>query len=494
MASGSRHLALPVALLLACGGLTLALPKAQATTASPSPSASSSASASASPSPSIPAPKGDSIRARQYWLTQYGFDELWDQATGKGVTVAVIDTGVDARHQDLTGRVLAGYDASLGGAGGTASPVPSASASAASSSASPSSSASASASSSDRAKGWEGLGLEPEHGTLVASLIAGAGHQDSSTPSNRGEPGGPAGIMGIAPEAKILPISLELGSTSPKTRSVDQQIPDAVRYAVDQGADIINLSVGSDKTSWPQSWDSAFAYAEEKGVIIVASAGNRGAGLTQVGAPATMPGVLTVGGVDQNRKDSWSDSSQGISIAVSAPSEAMIGAIPGNRYATWSGTSAAAPIVSGLAALIKEKYPDLTGNQIIQRIISSADDAGQDGRDPLYGYGIINPAAALDPKTPDDTSTNPLGSMQEWIRVHRKNTPSPSPSSSETPIHQEGEKLETIAAPTPVRPAADSGILPPLILGGLALWVGIITLGSIGQLKRWVQSQETRRK
>ncbi len=490
MASGSRHLALPATLLLACGGLTLALPKAQATTASPTPSASSSASAFASPSPSIPAPKGDSIRARQYWLTQYGFDELWDQATGKGVTVAVIDTGVDARHQDLAGRVLAGYDASLGrSAGSTPSASPSATST---SSASPSAASSASAS--DRAKGWEGLGLEPEHGTLVASLIAGAGHHNSTTPSNRGEPGSPAGIMGIAPEAKILPISLELGSASPKTRSVDEQIPDAVRYAVDQGAHIINLSVGSDKTSWPQSWDSAFAYAEEKGVIIVASAGNRGAGLTQVGAPATMPGVLTVGGVDQNRKDSWSDSSQGISIAVSAPSQAMIGAIPGNRYATWSGTSAAAPIVSGLAALIKEKYPDLTGNQIIQRIISSADDAGADGRDPLYGYGIINPAAALDPKTPDDTSSNPLGSMQEWIRVHRKNTTSPSPSSSETPIHQEGEELETIAAPTPVRPAADSGILPPLILAGLALWVGIITLGSIGQLKRWVASQETKRK
>ncbi len=488
MASGSRHLTLPALLLLACGAL--APNTAQATTASPSPSAASSpASASASPSPSISAPKGDSIRARQYWLTQYGFDELWEEATGKGVTVAVIDTGVDARHQDLAGRVLAGYDASLGRSA-SSTPSPSAT-STSSASASPSASASAA---SDRAKGWEGLGLEPEHGTLVASLIAGAGHHNSTTPSNRGEPGGPAGIMGIAPEAKILPISLELGSASPKTRSVDEQIPDAVRYAVDQGAHIINLSVGSDKTSWPQSWDSAFAYAEEKGVIIVASAGNRGAGLTQVGAPATMPGVLTVGGVDQNRKDSWSDSSQGISIAVSAPSQAMIGAIPGNRYATWSGTSAAAPIVSGLAALIKEKYPDLTGNQIIQRIISSADDAGADGRDPLYGYGIINPAAALDPKTPDDTSSNPLGSMQEWIRVHRKNTTSPSPSSSETPIHQEGEELETIAAPTPVRPAADSGILPPLILAGLALWVGIITLGSIGQLKRWVASQETKRK
>ena len=78
--------------------------------------------------------------------------------------------------------------------------------------------------------------------------------------------------------------------------------PAAVRYAVDHGAQIINMSIGSNKTSWPQSWDEAFAYAEQKGVLIVAAAGNRGSGLTQVGAPATIPGVLTVGGIDRNKQ------------------------------------------------------------------------------------------------------------------------------------------------------------------------------------------------
>ncbi|MGV3016573.1 S8 family peptidase [Rothia sp. 88186D007BW] len=411
--------------------------------------------------PTIATPKGDSIRARQYWLTQYGFTDIWKETTGKGVTIAVIDTGVDGTHQDLSGNVIEGYDASTG---------------------------------STTTKGWKGLGVEPEHGTLVASVIAGHGHKDGTTPANSGEPGASAGMIGVAPEATILPISLELGTTSATTRSIDEQIPDAVRYAVDHGADIINLSVGSDKTSWPESWDSAFAYAEEKGVIIIASAGNRGAGLTQVGAPATMPGVLSVGGVDKNRQDSWSSSSQGISIAVSASSESMIGAIPNNKYATWSGTSAAAPIVAGLAALIMEKYPDLTGNQVIQRIIESSDDTGEDGRDALYGYGIINPKAALASSTPDDTASNPLGSMSDWMNVHRKNTVSAAPSASASlaPLHQAGETITEAAAPVPVRPVEDSGILPFIVLAAFALWVGIITFGSIHQLTNIIKRSRRR--
>ncbi|GGH62715.1 S8 family peptidase [Rothia aerolata] len=404
--------------------------------------------------PSVPvfsAPEGDSIRAREYWLTDYGFTDLWQKTTGEGVTVAVIDTGVDAQHQDLKNNVVEGYDASDAG----------------------------------DSRGWEGLGLEPEHGTLAASLIAGHGHRDPDV-KDTDEPGDPAGIIGVAPNAEIMPISLEIGTVSQNRKSIDEQLPDAVRYAVDHGADVINLSVGSDKTSWPQSWDEAFAYAEEQGVIIVASAGNRGSGLTQVGAPATMPGVLTVGGVDQQRKDSWSSSSQGISIAVAAPSESMIGAIPNNKYATWAGTSASAPLVAGLAALIKEEYPELTGNQIIQRIIESADDAGEPGRDALYGFGIINPEKALAEDTPDDTESNPLGSMREWMSVHRKaeETPTAEPTEEMEPVHEEGEQLQDEAAPVAHRPVEDSGILPFIILGGFGLWVLIITAGSIFRLNK----------
>lgn len=423
-------------------------------TATPSKSSSATDEPTGVPSvPTISVPSGDSIRAREYWLTEYGFIDLWKQTTGKGVTVAVIDTGVDASHQDLTGNVLQGADVS-----GTGNKY-----------------------------GQKGIGIEPEHGTLVASMIAGHGHSSDGVSANAGEPGKPAGVIGIAPDAKILPISLELGTSSSKTKSIDEQIPAAVRKAVDGGADVINLSVGSSDTSWPQSWDDAFEYAEEKGVVIVASAGNRGAGITQVGAPATMPGVLTVGGVDRNRQDSLDSSTEGISIAVAAPSEDLVGAYPNNKYATWSGTSAAAPIVSGLAALIKQKYPDLTANQIIQRIISSTDEAGDSGRDNLYGYGIINPKKALAQDTQDDTDTNPLGSMKEWVSIHRKQTADATATASTAPVHEEGEKIVDAAVPQSIKPAEDSGILPFIVLGGLAAWTLIITVGSISRLKKVAQ-------
>ena len=131
--------------------------------------------------------------------------------------------------------------------------------------------------------------------------------------------------------------------------------PHLTMVMADHGADVINMSVGSDSTSWPQSWDSAFAYAEEKDVMVVAAAGNRGSGLNQVGAPATIPGVVSVGGVDRSGRASWDSSSQGISIAVAGPSEDMVGAIPGDRYASWAGTSASAPVVAGTAAPVSER-------------------------------------------------------------------------------------------------------------------------------------------
>ncbi len=412
--------------------------------------------------PTVATPQGDSIRAREYWLTDYGFDQLWKQATGKGVTVAVIDTGVDKNHQDLKNNVLAGWDAS--GVGD--------------------------------AKGWQGLGLEPEHGTLAASVIAGHGHDDGQT-ADQGQPGKPAGMLGIAPQAKILPISLEMGTVTAGSKDIEQQIPEAVECAVNKGADIINLSVGSNKPTWPKSWDKAFAYAQERGVLVVASAGNRSSGLIQVGAPATIPGVLSVGGVDRSRKDSWSSSSQGISIAVTAPAEYLVGAVPGNDYAMWSGTSAAAPIVSGLAALIKEAYPELSANQIIERIISSADDRGPAGRDAIYGYGIINPQRAMAADTADDTETNPLGSVSEWIKVHRENQ-----SQAGQPVEQAAEQepvpAEEVSASQasgtdgdaelagPISAQADkqTGWLAPVIIGLFALWVVIITARAVIRLKK----------
>ena len=436
-----------VVALLGCGALATGLalsgaPASAAPTASPTPITLTPAEAAVLGK--------DDVRQHEYWLTDYRIVDAWKQSTGSGVTVAVIDTGVDGTHPDLVDNVLEGYDAS-----GEGSP-----------------------------NGWQGLGVEPMHGTEVASLIAGHGHNVSGIPKIAGQPGKPAGVIGVAPDAKILPISLNMVSNAEK--SIDEQIPAAVRYAVDHGAQVINLSIGSNKTTWPKSWDDAFAYAEEKGVVVVASAGNRGSGITQVGAPATIPGVLTVGGVDRQREASKGSSTQGISIGVTAPSNDMIAAAPGNKYMIWSGSSASAPLVSGLAALIKSKYPNLSAAQIIQRITESADDTGAAGRDPVYGFGIINPLMALDPSTPQDATENPLGSLKAWIAVHRRQeVPAPTPAdASATPVHEEGETIVKAKIPEPSRPVEDRGFLPFIIVGALFVILGLLTVRSVRRLHR----------
>ena len=221
-------------------------------------------------------------------------------------------------------------------------------------------------------------------------------------------------------------------------------------------------------------------------MVVVASAGNRGSGITQVGAPATIPGVLTVGGVDRQREASKGSSTQGISIGVTAPSNDMIAAAPGNKYMIWSGSSASAPLVSGLAALIKSKYPNLSAAQIIQRITESADDTGAAGRDPVYGFGIINPLMALDPSTPQDATENPLGSLKAWIAVHRRQeVPAPTPAdASATPVHEEGETIVKAKIPEPSRPVEDRGFLPFIIVGALFVILGLLTVRSVRRLHR----------
>ena len=205
-----------------------------------------------------------------------------------------------------------------------------------------------------------------------------------------------------------------------------------------------------------------------------------------MGAPATIPGVLTVGGVDRQREASKGSSTQGISIGVTAPSNDMIAAAPGNKYMIWSGSSASAPLVSGLAALIKSKYPNLSAAQIIQRITESADDTGAVGRDPVYGFGIINPLMALDPSTPQDATENPLGSLKAWIAVHRRQeVPAPTPAdASATPVHEEGETIVKAKIPEPSRPVEDRGFLPFIIVGALFVILGLLTVRSVRRLHR----------
>lgn len=345
----------------------------------------------------------DSIRNREYWLSEYRISDAWAVTKGAGVTIAIIDTGVDGSHTDLAGAVVGGADFSGQGSSNGQTPV----------------------------------GQSDEHGTMVASLAAGRGHGSGS------------GILGAAPEASILAISIGFDAAGDDS---DAQIADAVRWAADNGAAVINMSLTRNTLDWPESWDDAFLYAMEKDVVIIAAAGNRGSGTAVVGAPATMPGVLTVAGVDRNGSASFDASSQGITIGVSAPSEELVGATPGGGYVLWDGTSGASPIVAGVAALVRAAHPELTAVDVINRIVTTARPAGASGVDPIYGYGLLDAAAAVSNTVPNVTD-NPMGSLAEWIVLFRRADADPIPAPT----------AAAIPAPESSPIAADDGVTGTLL-------------------------------
>ena len=258
----------------------------------------------------------------------------------------------------------------------------------------------------------------------------------------------------------------------------DQEIADAVTWSVDHGAKVINLSLTRNTLDWPESWDKAFLYAEDHDVVVVAAAGNRGSGTEEVGAPATMPGVLAVGGVTQNGISSTDASAQGITLGVAAPSENLVGVIPGGGYVLWDGTSGAAPIVAGVVALVRAAHPELSANDVINRILKTAHDKGPAGPDDLYGYGLIDAAAAVRTDVPS-VSSNPLGDLHEWVRINRRAVATPSPAASGG----------TIIAPAPIaaeQPRTPVGTLLPspvlLQVVGLPALVVLLMLFVLGGL------------
>lgn len=376
----------------------------------------------------------DAIRDRQYWLDEYGIREAWQVTRGAGVTIAIIDSGVDATHPDLRGAVVGGIDLSgLGSPDGT------------------------------RPVGSDA----PDHGTMVASLAAGRG----SAPGD--------GVIGAAPEASLISASLAFG---PEQRDGDAQVAEAVRWAVDAGADVISLSLTRNTLSWPESWDDAFGYAEANDVVVIAAAGNRGSGTDQVGAPATIPGVVAVGGVDRSGRASDTASAQGISIAVMAPSEQLVGAVPGGGHVIWQGTSGATPIVAGIAALVRAAHPDATAADVVTRLIETARPVTATVPDPLYGYGLVDAAAAVRAQLSAATE-NPLGSLREWIALNRRadaGVRTVEVANARAPIGRAGHpgvaRIEEAVRPIAAA-IAPLALVGAAVLGGSMLVIAVVLVG-----------------
>ncbi|MFJ1868340.1 type VII secretion-associated serine protease mycosin [Streptomyces sp. NPDC088097] len=295
----------------------------------------------------------DTIRDRQWGLLALRAEEAWGTTQGDGITVAVLDTGVDPTHPDLAGQVLEGND--LIGMG---------------------------ASRGDRA--WA------RHGTAMASVIAGRGHGP-----NRSQ-----GVLGIAPHAKILPVRVILEEGDPgrdKARdSKSGALAEGIRWAADHGADVINLSLGDDSDSahHEAGEDAAVRYALGKGVVVVASAGNGGERGDHTSYPAAYPGVIAVAAVDrQGRKAAFS--TRHWYATVSAPGVDVVIADPDRSYYEGWGTSAAAAFVSGAVALVKAAHPGLSPAQVKKLLEDTAGESPTGGRDDARGHGTVDPVAAL---------------------------------------------------------------------------------------------------
>lgn len=365
--------------------------------------------------PAAPA-HADAIRDQQWALAALHTDRAWQTTKGAGVTVAVLDTGVDGSHPDLVDQVLPGKD--LVGFGAS-----------------------------------QGDSSWALHGTAMAGIIAGHGNG----------PGRTDGVLGIAPEVKILPVRVILESKDParakarKTRGT--ALAQGIRWAADNGADVINLSLGDDSESAhpDPGEDSAIQYALSKGISVVASAGNGGEKGDRISYPAAYPGVIAVAAVDEYGTHA-AFSTRRWYATVSAPGVDIVVANPdGHYYIEW-GTSAAAAFVSGAVALVRAAHPGLDPAQIKKLLADTARDAPAEGRDDARGYGIVDPAEAIEAGS--RLRSGDIGA-QTATAGHRKKYFGPGPTSPP-------------AADAPVNWAAPlaGGLGAALLAAAVILWRG----------------------
>ncbi|MEU8044566.1 type VII secretion-associated serine protease mycosin [Micromonospora echinofusca] len=284
---------------------------------------------------------GPDIRKSQWHLGYLQAMTARRISQGAGITVALPDTGVDP-HPDLARNILPGIDLVPGGNG-------------------------------------DGRRDRNGHGTGMAGLIAAHGRINGK------------GALGIAPQARILPIV-----DSPSDGYGDPDIlAQGIEYAIDNGADVISISSGGGTSP---RLTQAVKRALVSDIVVVAGAGNFPTD-QRVAYPASEPGVIAVGGIDQTGHHA-AISVTGPEIDVAAPAVDIYSTSRDEGYRKATGTSGATAIVAGAVALIRSKYPNLPASEVAHRLTATAIDKGPPGRDDEYGHGVIDLVAALTADVP----------------------------------------------------------------------------------------------
>ena len=325
--------------------------------------------------------QADQVRQNEWWLSALHVTQAQQATQGAGVTIALLDTGVDPQQPDLAGSVLPGPDYTNSG----------------------------------EKLGSQFYGI---HGTAMASLIVGHGHGS----------GDADGVLGVAPAAKLLSVRVALDAGDPlledstAVSGLPSAIAAGIRYAVSNGAQVIDLPLDPGQsvnnlvatpTPAPSpnapvtpleaaqqtaaggsaAEKSAVAYALSKGVVLVAPGGDNGAGTDDPNFPASYPGVISVGAFNSSFTKAAFSSHQSY-VALTAAGSGMTAATP-TGYTAVSSTSAASAIVTGMAALIKSEYPELTPAQISQALTTSTVFRPANGISDGSGHGTADAARAL---------------------------------------------------------------------------------------------------
>ncbi|MET9803683.1 type VII secretion-associated serine protease mycosin [Streptomyces sp. NPDC006368] len=298
-------------------------------------------------------PMKKQIEGTPWPLQRVLLDELWQDTKGKGVRVAVIDTGVD----DVNPQLRKAVDASAGAdflKPGKDDP--------------------------DSRRGrTDGTVDEVGHGTKVAGIIA-------------ARPRKGTGFVGLAPEATIIPIRQNDEKNSGKSNTMAQ----AIDHAIAKKAQVINISQDTTQPLKPQSeLGRAVARALAQDIVVVASAGNDGMdGKFKNTYPAAFDGVLAVASSDRNNERA-AFSQAGPFVDVAAPGVDVVSTVPGGGQCVDNGTSFSAPYVAGVAALLRAKYPEWKAHQIVAQIAQTAE-RSINGHDNYVGWGVVDPVRALD--------------------------------------------------------------------------------------------------
>ncbi|MEU6758561.1 type VII secretion-associated serine protease mycosin [Streptomyces sp. NPDC046685] len=361
----------------------------------------------------------ETIRSQQWHLDAMKAQEIWKITTGKGITVAVIDTGVD-RIPELEGQVLPGAVFPVGDA-----PA-------------------------DKDNDYDG------HGTGISAMIAGTGKHPTGD-----------GAFGLAPGVKILPIRVPDILEDAKAPSKVA----AIRYAADSDAKIINISQGrSGKPEDDRDRAEAVKYALSKGKLIFASVGNTGNSTNELEYPAATPGVVGVGAVDSSGEPT-NESQHGPQVDLAAPGMDIITACKGKTgVCKTHGTSDASALASASAALLWSAHPEWTNNQVLRVLLNTAGkpvDGSQ--RNDYVGYGVVSPRVAL--QTPGDPGPADVYPLPDLAAADAAKKPSASP---------DGKASDSAASkPAPQAEAKKSGSSLPWIalgLGACVLIGGAVTV------------------